>query len=319
MTTRSRPRVQAPDIRLHPALDPRLRDVFIRSRAIVLAAQERAQQAVDRANKIKEALRADREGLQPGQREARRRVRLLHLAVEENARSARNKDQFLATVSHELRQPLNAALAAMRLIEVGGDSASKARDILRRQLLQMARLIDDLLDTSRMSLDILDLRLGHVDVPRVLAEAVATIEPALAPRQLTLVQQQLAGNACVWGDESRLRQVFSNLLANAVRNSPSGGRITLSRRSDRATVVVSVSDTGRGINAADLPHTFDPFTRRTEEREGFGIGLSIVRGIVELHRGSVRADSPGPGQGSTFSVILPLCACTGLPDEPGSL
>jgi signal transduction histidine kinase len=307
------------DERSSRSLEPRSREAFERSRAVVLAAQERAQQAVDRTLRIREALLADREGLQAGHHEARRRLQLLQATINEGTQSAREKDRFLATVSHELRQPLNAALMALRMIEVEAESPSRAHTLLRRQLLQMARLVDDLLDMSRVTLNIMDLQLGHVDLARVLDDAIATIEPELESRELRLVHGDAPPAACVWGDESRLRQVFSNLLSNAVRYTPVGGKIALSARIERANAVVSVADTGRGIAAADLPRIFDPFGRGDDAHEGFGIGLSVVRGIVQLHRGFVRAESPGPGEGSTFTVILPLCGHMGVAQQSGSV
>jgi signal transduction histidine kinase len=293
----------------HSAVDQRLRDAFDRAREVVLRAHERAQQAVDRAARIREALRGDRENVSAGQQEARRRVRLLQLMAEESARSAREKDKFLATVSHELRQPLNAALAALRIIEVGGEPAASARAVLRRQLLQMTRLVDDLLDMSRMSLDVMDMRLGHVDMRAVLDDAVAAIEPELLAHRLTIVKPPLQSTSevCVWGDDSRLRQVFSNLLSNAVRYTPPDGQITLAAAVERAHVIVTVTDTGQGIQESDLARIFDPFTRGEMTGEGFGIGLALVRAIVELHRGSTTASSAGAGQGSTFTVRLPRC------------
>ena len=280
------------------------RDQLARSRELVMRSHERAQQAVDRAERIRDALRSDREELQ----EARRRVRLLQLAVQESTRSVRDKDRFLASVSHELRQPLNAALAALRMVEVGGPAAATAHTILRRQLLQLMRLVDDLLDMSRLSLDVMDMRLGHVDLAEVLDDAVATIEPELAPHQLTLLRNQFEPGTCVWGDNSRLRQVFSNLLGNAVRYTPPGGQITLTAAIEGTHVSVTVTDTGEGISEADLRRIFDPFTRGGPGHEGLGIGLALVRGIVELHHGSTEASSPGPGGGSTFKVTLPRCS-----------
>jgi signal transduction histidine kinase len=292
------------------ALESRLRESFARSREIVMQAHERAQQSVDRAIRIREALQEQRSSVHPAQREARRRLRLLHLAVEESARSAREKDRFLATVSHELRQPLNAALAALRIVEIGRGDTAAAREILRRQLLQVTRMVEDLVDMSRMSLDRMELRLGHVNLATVLDDAVATIDPDLAPRDLTLTVVRLTSDVCVWGDESRLRQVFSNLLSNAVRYTPRGGRITISAAIKGAQVSVTVSDTGKGIKQEDLARIFDPFTRAGGSQDGFGIGLSLVRAIVELHRGTTEASSPGLDSGSTFIVTLPVCPHT---------
>jgi signal transduction histidine kinase len=274
-----------------------------------MEAHERAQQAVDRATRIRNSLRDQRTNGHPAQREARRRIELLHLAVEESARSAREKDRFLATVSHELRQPLNAALGALRMVELGGDAVAGAQTILRRQLLQLARLVEDLLDMSRMTLDAMDLRLGHVDLHAVLDDSVATVASDVALNGVTLNYVGLADPICVWGDEARLRQVFSNLLSNAVRYTPRGGHITLSAVLEKPHVVCTITDTGRGIAQEDLGRIFEPFTRGGGgEKEGFGIGLSLVRGIVELHRGTVAVSSPGRDRGSTFSVTFPVCA-----------
>jgi signal transduction histidine kinase len=121
------------------------------------------------------------------------------------ARSVREKGKFLATASHELRQPLNAALAALRLVEIGGDSAETARNILRRQLLLMTRLVEDLLDMSRMSLDAMEMRLGHVDLRAVLDDAAATVVSDVASRGLTLITARVDSDICVWGDDSRPR------------------------------------------------------------------------------------------------------------------
>jgi signal transduction histidine kinase len=221
----------------------------------------RAEQVVDRAARIREALRSDREEIPPVQQKSRRLQRL-QLVSEEGARSARENDNCLTTVSHELRQPLNAALAALRMIDVSGEAGVAARAILRRQLLQMARLVDDLLDVSRMSLDLMDMRLGHVDLRLVLEDAAAAIEPELIAHELRLVRPRLESEVCVWGDDSRLRQVLSNLLTNAVRYTPPGGQISLSAALERSQVAMTVTDTGQGIAAADLERIFDPFTPR---------------------------------------------------------
>jgi signal transduction histidine kinase len=289
-------------------LEVRARESFARSRQIVMEAQERAQLAVDRATRIRDSLREQRSNVHPAQREARRRIELLHLAVEESARSSREKDRFLATVSHELRQPLNAALTALRMMELGGDAGVSAQAILRRQLLQMTRLVEDLMDMSRMTLDVMDLRLGHVDLRAVLDDSVATIESDVALHGVTLTYVGLTEGVCVWGDEARLRQVFSNLLSNAVRYTPGAGHITLSAVTEGARVICTITDTGKGIGEEDLARIFEPFTRGGGANEGLGIGLSLVRGIVELHRGKVEASSPGRDLGSTFAVTLPICA-----------
>jgi signal transduction histidine kinase len=172
----------------------------------------------------------------------------------------------------------------------------------------MTRLVEDLLDMSRMTLDVMELRHGNVDLRAVLDDAVAAIETDVVRNSVTLNYVSVPDRICVWGDEARLRQVFSNLLSNAVRYTPGGGHITLSAMIEGPRVVCTITDTGKGISQEDLARIFEPFTRGGGANEGLGIGLSLVRGIVELHRGTVEVSSPGPDLGSTFAVTLPVCA-----------
>ena len=284
----------------------RMHETFERSRETVL----RAQQAVDRAARVRETL-PDRvsERSSSRQQEVRGQMRQLQLAVKESARSVLDRDRLLATVSHELRQPLNAALAALRVVDLGsGEPTASARAALRRQLFQMARLVEDLLDVSRITLNALDMRLEHVGLRSVIADAMATIEPEAAERQLTLTVAPIDERTCIWGDASRLRQVFSNLLSNAVRYTPEGGRVTISNEIDEGYVFTTITDTGAGISETDLIRIFEPFARAaTDAPRGLGIGLAVVHGLVELHGGSTRVSSAGPGLGSSFTVTLPLC------------
>ena len=229
----------------------------------------------------------------------------------------RSKDEFLAMLGHELRNPLGAISSAAHVLSrmAGGSAATtRASDIIGRQVEHLARIVDDLLDVSRVVVGKVALRLQAVDLAE-LARRVATLHggPAGARHAITVH----ATPAWVSGDPTRLEQILTNLLANAVKYTPAGGQITVAigREGDRA--VVSVRDTGAGIRADLLPRVFDLFVQgdRSLERTagGLGIGLTLVRQLVELHGGTVGATSDGPDRGSTFTIRLPALATT-----PGS-
>jgi two-component system CheB/CheR fusion protein len=233
---------------------------------------------------------------------------MFQLAAEESAGSLYEKDRFLAVVSHELRQPLAAAQAALQLLDVSDTDAqaTRARGVLRRQLAQMSRLVDDLLEISRYALQSSALNKATADLRRIVEAALEATAPAIAAKDVAL-SVSLAGEP-LWldGDEVRLLQVFTNLLANAVRYTPAGGRITVTVRSRGDLIIAEVADTGRGIDAADLERVFEPFARGSGNgHDGFGIGLALVRGIIERHGGSVAVVSDGLDRGSRFTVVLP--------------
>lgn len=290
-------------------IEERLRETYERSRDVVRMAHERAESAAARAAQMREMLGHNRNERGTGPGAERKTVSLLQLAAEESARSIQEKDRFLAVVVHELRQPLNAALAALSVLEVPAASA-RAREIIQRQLHHMSRLIEDLLDTSRLTLNAMDLRMECVELRGVVQNVSETIEAQARERGLTVEMEPPPASTCVRGDDARLRQVFSNLLSNAIRYTPSGGVVRLDCAANGERVKVSVEDTGRGIPPEDVTRIFEPFARGIDPNvEGFGIGLFLVRGIVELHGGTVRAASPGVGLGSRFTVELPACPC----------
>ncbi len=241
--------------------------------------------------------------------------------AEEALREAdRRKDDFIALLAHELRNPLaplRNGLQVMRL--AGGDAGAvaQARAMMDRQLGHMVRLIDDLLDISRISRDKMELRRTRVLLADVVSNAVETARPAIeeAGHELTvsLPPQPIFLDA----DLTRLAQVFSNLLTNSAKYTKPGGHIWLSAEGGSGTVTVSVRDTGIGIPADALPRIFDMFSQvdRSIERAtgGLGIGLALVKGLVEMHGGTVEAASPGEAGGSTFTVRLPALAS---PSEP---
>jgi PAS domain S-box-containing protein len=238
----------------------------------------------------------------------------------------RRKDEFLATLAHELRNPLAPIRNGLQILRLGGASgemADDARNMMERQLNQMVRLIDDLLDLSRISRGKIELRKDRVELAKVVQQAVETSRPVIEQADHELLIDAPAGPIYVDADVTRLAQVFSNLLNNAAKYTERGGRIHLSVQRRGAEALVSVKDNGLGIPAHMLPKVFDMFTQvdRNLERAqgGLGIGLSIVKRLVEMHGGSVEAKSDGHGMGSEFVVRLPVVLSVAQPsdaDEP---
>jgi PAS domain S-box-containing protein len=227
----------------------------------------------------------------------------------------RRKDEFLAMLAHELRNPLapiRNALYVLRLPMTGGDAATDALAMVERQVHNMVRLVDDLLDVSRITRGKIQLRTEPVDLATVLQRAVEATRPLIEANRHTLTMTLTPQPARVLADPTRLEQVFANLLNNAAKYTERGGFIAVVAECDGSQVVVRVRDTGFGIPMTMLPHIFDLFTQgeRTLERAqgGLGIGLTLVKTLVEMHGGTVEAHSAGPGQGSEFVVRLPVCA-----------
>jgi len=222
----------------------------------------------------------------------------------------RRKDEFLALLSHELRNPLAPILTAAELMELRGDvSTPREREVIIRQSQHLVRLVDDLLDVSRVARGKVTLSRKRLELATVVAKAVEATAPLLEQRRHQLHLSVPAQGLAVEADEVRLTQVVSNLLTNAARYTESGGRVDVTAARDGGEVVLSVRDNGQGIDAALLPHVFDMFVqgpRGTDRLEGgLGLGLSLVRTLTELHGGKVSALSEGPGRGSTFTVRLP--------------
>jgi signal transduction histidine kinase/DNA-binding response OmpR family regulator len=225
----------------------------------------------------------------------------------------RTKDEFLATVSHELRTPLTAMLGWLRVLQAAAlDDATRARafDAITRNARAQARLVDDLLDMSQITSGRVPLDIRPVDVRAVVMAAVDGIRPAADSRGLRLEAAVDPAAGFIWGDAARLQQVISNLLANAVKFTPSPGRIDVRAERGPDDVRIRVSDSGQGISPALLPHVFDRFRQgdstASRQHGGLGLGLAIVRHLVELHGGSVVAQSAGEGRGATFTAILPV-------------
>jgi PAS domain S-box-containing protein len=236
-------------------------------------------------------------------------------ARAEAERANRTKDQFLAVLSHELRQPLNTMLGWLRLLRSQrADSAQAARalEALDRSTQAQARMIDDLLDIARIEAGKLTLQQEPVNLGPLISDWVESLQQEATAKALKL--ESLAGPAMatVSADPDRLRQVVMNLLANAIKYTPSGGRIQVRMTGEDGVVRIAVSDTGVGIDRDLLPHVFAQFRqadwRAAGTQSGLGLGLAIVRELVEMHGGTVAAHSDGPGQGATFTVTLPAIA-----------
>jgi two-component system CheB/CheR fusion protein len=222
-------------------------------------------------------------------------------------------DLFVATLAHELRQPLATMLTAVEVVRLapGTDTARRAADVMRRQLEQMSRLVDDLVDAARWAHGKVALRRARVDLSAVIADAAADVEAAAVQGGQMLVLPDDQAPMWVNGDRRRLQQVLTNLLGNAVKYTPPGGRIAIAVERVGRTATVRISDNGRGIEANALPHVFELFSQvNPHESTGLGIGLSIVREIVRLHGGRIEARSRGAGQGSQFIVSLPLAGAS---------
>jgi signal transduction histidine kinase len=220
------------------------------------------------------------------------------------------KDAFLAVLAHELRNPLAPIRSAIEILQNGAseDQAARAHASLRRQVSQMTRLIDDLLDVSRITSDKLVLRPGAVELRDVVATALETTAPLMTERGHELSIDLPGEPVELVADPVRLSQVLSNLLANAAKFTAPGGRIELAARADADGLTIRVRDNGPGIDAEVLPHIFEMFRQGGDGRSsgGLGIGLTLARRIVELHGGRLDVVSGGPGQGAEFSVVLPM-------------
>ncbi len=226
----------------------------------------------------------------------------------------RRKDEFLAMLAHELRNPLAAIAGAVRVAEAGGpgEGLAWAAEVIGRQTKQLSRLIDDLLDVSRITQGKIQLRTEPLDLAEVVARAVEVVRPQVDARHHALEVDVAPGPLPVEADPARLEQILGNLLTNAAKYTPDGGRVALTARREGGEIVVEVADDGVGIAPEMLPRIFDPFIQveQTIDRSqgGLGIGLTLVRRLVAMHGGEIAARSQGPGHGSTFTVRLPASA-----------
>jgi signal transduction histidine kinase len=286
-------------------------ELFRKSRALARANEALGREITER-ERVEEALRRSNQEL-----ETRVRERTEALEVAD-----RRKDEFLAALSHELRNPLapiRAAVEFMRLKGTGDPATERARGVIDRQVEHMTRLIDDLLDVSRITRDQLVLRRARVKLEDVIAAAVETSRPVIEQRGHHLSVRIQEAPIWIEADPARLSQVISNLLTNAAKYTPPGGSVAVSAGTRGGAVVVEVADTGIGVPPEMLPRIFDMFLHsgrpRGRSADGLGIGLTLARRLVEMHGGTIQVESAGTGQGSTFAIRLPVKAAAPLSDS----
>jgi len=236
----------------------------------------------------------------------------------------RRKDEFLAMLAHELRNPLapiSTAVQLLRLKELSDAQRERARDVLERQVQHLVLLVDDLLDVSRITRGVITLQHERVLIGTVIARAVETARPMIDSRRHTLTLDLNDEVLAVEGDKARLVQVVGNILNNAAKFMEPGGKIQLKVAREGTSVAITVRDAGIGIPSDQVPRIFDLFTqvhaKPDQIQGGLGVGLALVRRLVEMHGGTVAAHSAGPGQGTDIIVRLPLWAMQAVrPDEP---
>ena len=231
----------------------------------------------------------------------------------------RAKDEFLAMLGHELRNPLAPILTALQLMRLRNESgAERERTIIERQVNHMVSLVDDLLDVSRITRGKVQLRRERIDLADIVAKAIEMTSPAIESRRHTLTVDVPRG-LVVDGDAARLAQVTANLLTNAAKYTDPGGQIAVSGSSEDSQAVLSVIDSGRGIAPDMLPRIFDLFAQERQEIDrsdgGLGLGLAIVKSLMRAHGGTVDAHSEGKNRGARFSIRMPLAARA--PEAPG--
>jgi len=276
-----------------------------RDEMVVAGLASQAAVAMDNARLYETAKRARAEA----ERAAAENERLYRQAEE----SSRLKDEFLATISHELRTPLSAILGWARMLRMGQltqDDSGKALETIERNARAQAQLIDDLLDVSRIITGKLRMDVQPADPNTFIDAAIEAVRPAADAKGVRLQKIFDTGAVAVPGDPVRLQQVVWNLLSNAIKFTPRGGRVQIRSQRVNSHLEIVVTDTGQGISPDFLPHVFDRFRqadqKTSRQHGGMGLGLAIVRHLVELHGGTVRANSEGEGRGSTFTVMLPI-------------
>jgi signal transduction histidine kinase/DNA-binding response OmpR family regulator len=246
--------------------------------------------------------------------EERSKLLVREQAARAEAEAAnRTKDEFLATLSHELRTPLTAVLGWAHLLRSGkltDETAANALETIERNARAQSQLIDDLLDVSRIITGKLSLDTRAIELGPIVEAAINSVRPAAQAKNIQLHADLNQATGLVAGDASRLQQVVWNLFSNSIKFTPQNGRVNVRLKRSNSHAEITVSDTGQGISPEFLPHVFDRFRQAdgttTRTHGGLGLGLAIVRHLVELHGGTVHADSAGAGQGATFTVNLPL-------------
>lgn len=282
---------------------PIVPEVLTAKAKVFVDLQQRTIEVRQQAHRLRELERLEMERRISLERE--------HWESEVLRQENRNKDEFLAVLAHELRNPLSPLVTGLDLIRtfnIQHDGLNQIREIMERQVSHLIRLIDDLLDMARISSGKINLQIGCVSLADVIKQAVASVESLVNQSGHTLVVNEPEQPLLVAADSVRLTQVIANLLNNAVRYTSSGGRIRLDWMQDGGDAVIRVADNGKGISEHMLDRIFDRFVQEENlgYSRGLGLGLTLVRHLVIMHGGTVRAHSEGPGKGSEFVVRLPL-------------
>jgi signal transduction histidine kinase/CheY-like chemotaxis protein len=271
-------------------------------------------QRKDEVGELARAFNAMAQQVETGRRALEAHAAELSTSREAARRANESKDEFLAVLSHELRTPLNAILGWCQMLQAGVEppgGKAHAIGVIERNAQAQLRLVEDLLDVSRIVIGQFVLEKGRVDVGGIVKAAVESLEPALIKKNIRVVVNDPpeAAGRHVHGDGNRLQQAVWNLLSNAVKFTPSGGLIKVEVRAFASAIEIAVRDNGEGISAAALPLIFERLQQgdygTARRHGGLGLGLAIVRQIVELHHGTVSAESEGPGRGATFRITLP--------------
>jgi signal transduction histidine kinase len=236
-----------------------------------------------------------------------RAVREERVGREEAEQLNRERNAFLTVIAHELRQPISASLAALSVMRrlVTDAKLERPRAVIERQMLQLTRLVDDLADTARVASGAIELRNQEVDLVQQLRQLSTSWEESAKDQDKSFRSDLPPTPVLVRGDLDRLQQIFSNLVSNALKYTPTGKQVVLTLRTDGEFAETSVADEGEGIPADRLPRIFELFQRATTTGTGLGVGLSVVHALVTAHGGTIEAASPGVGLGATFTVRLP--------------
>ena len=257
--------------------------------------------------------------------ELQRTLRKLEEANEELKRAGQLKSEFVSTLSHELRTPLTAISGWVQILKEQAPPETELAEglqVIERNLRVQLKLIDDLLDMSRIEAGKIFLEVQSLDLTAVLEAAIEAIKPAADAKQIRLTRAFSSLNGVIMGDRNRLQQIIWNLLSNAIKFTPKSGRIHITTERVRSHAEIAISDNGEGIAPDFLPRVFDRFRQAdgstSRKHGGLGLGLAIVKSLTELHGGEVRAHSKGPGQGATFIISLPLVAAHHDPEREAS-
>jgi signal transduction histidine kinase/ActR/RegA family two-component response regulator len=290
--------------------------IFLGTGVVMSWLIEARRRSEDRAERALEDLSRERERAREAMKEGEiERQKLLdgeRAARAEAERMVRTKDEFLATLSHELRTPLNAILGWAQLLRAGKmapKDASRGLEVIERNARAQARLVEDLLDMSRIISGTARLDVKTVDFGSVVDAALDSVRAAAQAKSIRLTKSVDESVSRASGDRARLQQILWNLLSNAIKFTPNGGSVEVALKAVSDAVEISVSDTGQGIAPEFMPHVFERFRQAdssvTRIHSGLGLGLAIARHLTELHGGTIRAESEGSGRGAVFTVRLP--------------